>query len=78
MFEEENDETTDLDYSIPSVTVSDWEQSSDTNVSASYSMPPCAQQYLSSSSYVAFCNALNTRRDISKLSAHIGSCSISS
>ena len=63
---------------MASVSASDWEANIDANVSTAFSVPPSVEQYSSPSSDVAFCKAINLRGEISKLSASIGSCNVSS
>ena len=47
-------------------------------MSVAFSVKPSADKCLNSSSYVTFCEAINLRGDISKLSASIGTLNISS
>ena len=55
MFENDHDDRmTDLASTIASVTVNEWENKIDINVSASFSMPPSIEQCLNPSSDVAF------------------------
>ena len=60
------------------VSASDWEANIDTNVFTEFSVPPSVDQCLNPSSDFAFCKAINLRGEMSKLSASIGSCNISS
>ena len=64
---------TDLASTMVSVTAIDWEDNIDYNVSVAFFVPLSVEKHSRPSSNVAFCNAANTRRDISKLSVSIGS-----
>ena len=78
VFEDEDDELTDLASTMASVSASDWEANIDANVSTAFSVPPSVEQCSNPSSDVAFCKAINLRGEISMLSASIGSCNVSS
>ena len=75
VFEDEDD---DWASTMASVSASDWEANIDANVSTAFSVSPSVEQYSNPSSDVAFCKAINLRGEISKLSASIGSCNVSS
>ena len=77
VFEDEDDEMTDLASTMSSVFASVWEANIDTNVSTSFAVSLSVEQCSSSSSDVAFCKAMNVRGDISKLSVSIGSYNFS-
>ena len=62
VFEDEDDDMTDLAYDMDSDTASDWEHKIYTNVSAAFTVSPYDEQFSSLSSDVAFYNATNTRR----------------
>ena len=76
VFEDEHDDTTDLDCSIASVSKSDWEANVDANMSAAFDVTPSVGKSPNFSLHVSFCCALNIRGGISKLSASIGSFNI--
>ena len=78
MFEDEDDEMTDLASTMASVSANDWESNIDSNVSTAFSVPLSIEQRLSPSSNVAFFKDINLREEISKISASIGSCNVSS
>jgi len=72
------DEECDWASTMASVSSSDWEANIDDNVSTAFFVPPAVEQYSSPGSDVAYCKAINLRGEISKLSASIGSCNVSS
>jgi len=78
VFEEKDYEMTDLAYDMASVSASDWEANIDANVAKAFAVSPSVDQHSSPSCDVAFCKATNLRGDISKRSASIGSCNVSS
>ena len=69
---------TDLAPTMASVSESDWEASIDNNVSTAFAVQSSVEHHSSPSSDVAFCKAINLRGEMSKLSASIGSCNVSS
>ena len=77
-FKEEYDEMTDLDYSLASVTASNWEAIIDDDESSVFAMPLSVEKYSIPSSNFAFYNDSNIRVEISKLSESIVSCNVSS
>ena len=76
MFQDEDDDVTDLVSAISSVSTSDWEYRIDTNVHAEFSLPLSVDQCSSPSSDVSICNAMRMMEEIFKLSASIGSYSV--
>ena len=61
MFEDGDNEVSDLASTMASVSASDWVDNIDVNVHTSFSVPPSAEQHSSPSSDVAFCKAINFR-----------------
>ena len=78
MFEEEDNGLINLASTMASVSESGWEDNIDANVHAAFSVPPSVEQHSSPSSDVSFCKSMNLRGDLSKISASIGSCNVSS
>ena len=79
VLENENDDVmSELASTMASVTTSDWKDNIDSNASTAFAMPPSSDHYLNPSSDVDFCKAINLRGEISKRSASIGICNVSS
>ena len=72
------DEEYDWASTMASVSASDGEANIDANVSTAFSVSPSVEHHSSPSYDVDFCKAINLRGAISKLSASIGSCNVSS
>ena len=67
----------DDNLELANVSHTAWESNIDMNLSAAFAVPPTVTEYNNPSSDVEFCNTLNMRAEISKVSASIGSCNIS-
>ena len=75
VFDENNSED-HISISMASVKISDWDNSTDKSISSAFVSPPFDTNEVTNHDS-SFCNALNIRTEISKLSASIGSCNIS-
>ena len=79
IFENKNEDVMcKLSSTMTSVAESDWEDNINTNASASFAATPSSDKKLIPISNVAFCKATSLNGEIYKLSAHIGSCIVSS
>ena len=77
MFENENEDAlSELAYDMTSVVVNNWKDNIDSNVPEAFADPPSSNHHLRPSSYVTFCEAINLRGDISKISMSIRSFNV--
>ena len=74
VFEQEDNDVTDLNYSMLSVSICDWEANINTNVSSAFSVTLYIKKYSSPISDVAFCKAMHMRIETHKFSVSIGNC----
>lgn len=72
VFDDDNDEMSDLACAMATVVTTDFETNIDANISTAFVIPHSDEQYLNTSSDVTFCKAINMRGEISKFSSSIG------